>query len=206
MHVHNEVSQDVKKAAKTNGKDNLSLLETAAMDGVFDGWNEGILAIGTFGFDPSSLKDFEHEDDEYLCEYTRKEVSIDDEDDNGDQEEEEIEFPLVFKACKHGFFDDQKDECEEICKANDDEMKKVKKGGERITLADLFWADSDNNLLNNKLTDDHEDHQVKVHYTPESNTKHVSYDHDRVALISKKKITKDNATRPIKKINRVSIS
>ncbi|KAI3741405.1 hypothetical protein L1987_59077 [Smallanthus sonchifolius] len=212
FHQKYEVSQDVKKAELIGniGKDNLSLLENAAMDGVFDGWNEGILAIGTFGFDPSLLKDFEeHEDDTYLSEYTRKELSIDDEDNGGDQEEE-IEFPLVFKACKHGFFDDQKDEhtqCEEISKPNDheegvddaDQMRKVKKAGERITLADLFWADSDKNLLNKKLTDKE---QVKVHYTPESNTKHVSYD-DRVALISKKKITKDDAARPIKKINRM---
>lgn len=211
-----EVSQEAKKTAK----DNLSLLENAGMDGVFDGWKEGILAIGTFGFDPSLLKEFEQEDDAYLHEYTRKDLSIDDEDNGGDEDDEqEIEFPLVFKACKHGFFHDKKDDdhaqCHEISRSNDhedgvkddsDEIKKGKKEGERITLADLFWADSDKNLLKNKLTDEDEV-KVKVNYSPspESNTKHASYD-ERVALISKKKLTKDDAARPIKKINRVSIS
>ncbi|KAJ0758732.1 hypothetical protein HanLR1_Chr04g0153671 [Helianthus annuus] len=219
FHHKYEVSQDVKKAEFTaNGKDNLSLLENEGMDGVFDGWKEGILAIGTFGFDPSLLKDFDHEDDDtYLCEYTRKELSIDHDEDNGgdqeEEEEEEVEFPLVFKACKYGFFHDKKDDhtqCDDVCKPNDhedcvddhtDQMKKGKKAGERTTLADLFLADSDKNLLNKKLTDE-DDQEVKVHYIPESNIKHTSCD-ERVALISKKKITKDVAARPIKKINRM---
>ncbi|XP_076955724.1 protein TILLER ANGLE CONTROL 1-like [Bidens hawaiensis] len=219
FHQKYEVSQDVKKAELTaNVKDNLSLLENVEMDGVFefDGWKEGILAIGTFGFDPALLKAFDHEDDTYLCEYTRKELANDDDEDNGGvniHQEEEVELPLVFKACKHGFFHDKKDDhmtqCDETCKPNDhedghvddiDQMKKVKKVGERITLADLFWADSDKNLSNKKLADDQD--QVKVNHIPESNLKHTSYD-DRVALISKKKIIKDDASRPIKKINRM---
>ncbi|KAI7737240.1 hypothetical protein M8C21_012127 [Ambrosia artemisiifolia] len=216
FHHKYEVSQDVKKAEfMENGKDNISLLENEGMDGVFDGWKEGILAIGTFGFDPSLLKDFDHEDiDTYLCEYERKQcLSTDcDEDNGGDHQEEEeeevMEFPIVLKACKHGFFHDDHTQCDEVCKHNDhedhgvddsDQLKKAKKDGERITLADLFWADSDKNMLKKKLTDEA---QVKVPNSPESNTKHASYD-DRVSLISKKKITKDVAARPIKKINRM---
>ncbi|KAD3069039.1 hypothetical protein E3N88_36919 [Mikania micrantha] len=222
-YFQDEVSEDVKKAENTaNGKDNLSLLAgNEAMDNVltFDGWKEGIFAIGTFGFDPSLLKEFENEEEAYLCEYTRQELSVDDEDNNiGVDQEEEIEFPLVFKACNHGFFHDhQKDDddmtqFDEISKADvhedgvddTDQMKKGKKAADqRTTLADLFWADSDKNNLLNKLKLADEDQAVKVHFSPESNTKHASYDHERAALISKKKIMKEDAARPIKKINRM---
>ncbi|KAI3681895.1 hypothetical protein L6452_36701 [Arctium lappa] len=222
FHQKDEVGQDVAKTEVGNGRDKLALLENAALDSVFDGWKEGILAIGTFGLDSALLKDFVPEDDMYLCEIIPKELFIDDEDDGGDNERE-MEFPLVLKACKHGFFHDHP-QCDETnSKPNDhdedghvedlkgldsDQVKKEKKGGERITLADLFWADSEKNLLKKKkLADDEDqDHVQVLHYdhdhTNESNAKNGSHD-DRVALISKKKLTKDDAARPIKKINRL---
>ncbi|KAI3494874.1 hypothetical protein L1887_36871 [Cichorium endivia] len=214
-----EVSQGATKAEFTgNGKDKLALLENAAFDSVFAGWKEGILAIGTLGFDHALLK-LEPNDDTYLCEISRKGLFVGDngdEDDCGEQEGE-IEFPLVLKACKHGFFHDQKDEhpqCDEFSKPNDrednvddlkgfatDQVQKKRSNGERITLADLFLADSKKNFLKNKRMAD-EDH-AKLHYNPtESNKKHASND-DRVALISKKKRTKDNTTHTIKKINKM---
>ncbi|CAH1447791.1 unnamed protein product [Lactuca virosa] len=156
----NEVTQ--------NGKDGKPvLLEHVAFDSVFDGWKEGILAIGTLGFDPALLKGSEPKEDTYLCEISRKELFVadnGDEDDNGEQELE-MEFPLVLKACKHGFFHDQKDDhlqCDEVSKTDDrkdvedpegvdvDEVKRVRKTGQRTTLADLFSADSETNLLKNK--------------------------------------------------------
>ncbi|XP_024992377.1 uncharacterized protein LOC112526340 [Cynara cardunculus var. scolymus] len=222
FHQKDEVGQD---AAKTevagNGRDKLALLKNAALDSVFDGWKEGILSIGTLGLDPALLKDFKPEDDMYLCEIIPNELFVD--DDGGDQERE-MNFPLVLKACKHGFLHDQKDDhhpqysCDATCKPSDhdedgvedlagldtDQVKKERKAGDRITLADLFWADSEKNLLKkNKLADNDEDHVKVLHYdhdTTESNTKHASND-DRVALISKK-----NPAHPIKKINRVSLS
>lgn len=198
-----------------NGKDKLALLENAAMDGMFDGWKEGIFAIGTFGFDPTLLKDFVYEDEASLCDINREELFVDDDDDGGDHEKE-MEFPLVFKACNHGFFHDLKDEHsqrDEIPKPDDheegvedtDRLKMGKKDGERITLADLFLADSEKNLLKNKKSVDEDHVKVKVqNNTTEFDTKHSSSD-DRVCLISKKKLIKDDATRPIKKINRVSL-
>lgn len=207
-----EAGQDVTKGEHTgNRKDKLALLETEAFDSVFEGWSEGILAIGTLGFDPALLKDFESEDDVYLYDNSSKELCVGDnvdEDDEGCQEGE-MELPLVLKACKHGFFHDQdKDvikpdvtsklnEIEDYGVEESDQVKNARRAGERITLADLFWADSEKNLLKNKNLAD-KDH-VKA---DDSNAKH-DLNEDRVALISKKKTTKEDAARPIKKINRM---
>ncbi|KAJ9539097.1 hypothetical protein OSB04_031830 [Centaurea solstitialis] len=221
--VHRKLYQKGEVGAKNevagNARDKVALLENAALDGVFDGWKEGILAIGTFGLDPSLFKDFvpDQDDDDhmYLCEIVPKESLV--------EYEREMEFPLMLKACKHGFFGDQKPnddhhhhpQCDdETCKPNDyndnedglefDQVKKESsKAGERITLADLFWADSEKNLLKNKiikLAEYDKDHDTSI---TESNTKHASKNDDRVGLISKKKLTKGDAARPIKKINRL---
>nr|XP_043621825.1 protein TILLER ANGLE CONTROL 1 [Erigeron canadensis] len=231
---HKYEEQDATKAAEVteNGKDKLALLndnnEPPLDHSVFDGWKEGILAIGTFGFDPALSKDIEQEE-AYVCDNaTRDEVSTD------EDEEEDMEHPLVLKACKHGFFDDHKKDdhhykylpqCDEISQLNDHDedgvvedtddlmmmMKYQKKAaGERITLADLFLADSQKiALLNNKLqhlADDEDRVKAKVDknlLADESiNVKHDLND-DRVTLISNKKLTKDHAARPIKKINRM---
>ncbi|XP_023746513.1 protein TILLER ANGLE CONTROL 1 [Lactuca sativa] len=215
-----EAGQGATNEVTQNGKDSkLILLEHVAFDSVFDGWKEGILAIGTLGFDPALLKGSEHKEDTYLCEISRKELFVadnGDEDHNGEQELE-MEFPLVLKACKHGFFHDQKDDhqqCDEVSKTDDrkdvedlegvdvDDVKRARKIGQRTTLADLFSADSETNLLKNKWLAN-VDHVNGHFHTTESNKKHASND-DRVALISNTKLTtKDNTTHIIKKINRM---
>nr|GEW43826.1 hypothetical protein [Tanacetum cinerariifolium] len=212
-----EAGQDVTKGEHTgNRKNKLALLETEVLDSVFNGWNEGILAIGTFGFDPALLKDFEPEGDTYLCDTTSKDSCVADGGDNDDKgyQKGEMEFPLVLKACNHGFLSDQKhdnpqcDTDSELIKyrevdglEDNDLVKEAKNAGERITLADLFWADSEKNLLKNKKLAD-EDHVKLPCDTAKSNTKGALND-DNVGLISKKKLIKDNTDRPIKKINRM---
>nr|QIG55756.1 Tiller Angle Control 1 [Chrysanthemum x morifolium] len=210
-----EAGQDVTKGEQTgNRKDKLALLETDALDSMFEGWSEGILAIGTFGFDPALLKDLESEDDVYWCDNSSKELCVGDnvdEDEEGCQEGE-MELPLVLKACKHGFFHDQDKDViipDVTSKLNDhedygveetDQVKNARRAGERITLADLFWADSEKNLLKNKNLADSE--KKNASKADDSNAKH-HLNEDRVALISKKKTTKEDAARHIKKINRM---
>ncbi|XP_071701148.1 protein TILLER ANGLE CONTROL 1-like isoform X2 [Rutidosis leptorrhynchoides] len=220
LHHKHEVVQDVTKADFTEiRKDKVALLENEGLDNVFDGWKEGIFAIGTFGFDPELPKDYKPDDNTYLCDINHKHLqyvceNVNEDDECDCDQEAEMELPLVVKASKHGFFHAEANdqlECEKNTKSNDiedgvedtNEVKKEKNASERITLADLFLADSENNLLKNKKLAYDQD-QVKVKYNPtdQSNMKHESND-DRVSLISDKKLKKEHAIRPFKKMNRM---
>ncbi|CAK9137209.1 unnamed protein product [Ilex paraguariensis] len=104
---------DVKKSEfVSTGTDRQALLgQVVVLADVLDGWREGVLTIGTFGFDPlkdfnqhkewppitdrSTDKDNEEEEDEEQEAY-----SIDSDSENNDLEDEAN--PLVFTALKRG--------------------------------------------------------------------------------------------------------
>ncbi|KAK3036087.1 hypothetical protein RJ639_029840 [Escallonia herrerae] len=157
----------VKKAEFVrNESDTLALLEHVD---VLNGWREGILTIGTFGIE--LLKDF-NQRKEYLPfvvlkeneeeEFYDGEYSIDDVCNEIDEVEEGETDPLVVKALSNDFKKDTGDsQCDQNARDNvmvtidfvplsrrphevglEDE-KRRRNRGERITLADLFSADSE---------------------------------------------------------------
>ncbi|XP_059634421.1 protein TILLER ANGLE CONTROL 1 [Cornus florida] len=93
--------------------DTQALLERVILIDVFDGWKDGILTIGTLGFEP--LKNFNYEKLEYPitedndeeeeedCDDGEECFDNEDEDDNNDMEVESELNPLVVTACRHGF-------------------------------------------------------------------------------------------------------
>ncbi|XP_024988917.1 uncharacterized protein LOC112523523 isoform X1 [Cynara cardunculus var. scolymus] len=214
FHQKDGGSQDFKKG---DHNEKVALLEKEDLGSACDGWKEGILVIGTFGID--LFKDLNPKDDGNQVLFFGDHE--DQEEEKEEDQEGEMECPLVLKASNHGF--DQKQDPDEAAKPNNgggyvkdsvdldmEILKKIKKRGERITLADLLWADSENNLLkNNKLSDD--DHHNKVIKVPtvssESIKKHDAHDDDHDGcLISKKKkkLPKDDsADHPIKKTKRL---
>ncbi|XP_057997055.1 protein TILLER ANGLE CONTROL 1 isoform X1 [Hevea brasiliensis] len=163
------LARNVKKAESiTSEADKQALLKQVALVDVLDGWKGGILTIGTLGLDP--LKPFnqqneyfvletegeeEDDDDDYNDDEEEQQqysVHSDDEDSNVNQDENEEENPLIFTRFEHNFeelattFDanDAKskiDPMENNLNIHDNDQRKRK--GERITLAELFLADSD---------------------------------------------------------------
>ncbi|KAK3194557.1 hypothetical protein Dsin_025867 [Dipteronia sinensis] len=111
-------ARNVKKtesiAIDTNTK---ALLEQVALVDVLDGWRDGILTIGTFGFD--ALKSFDQPKEYFVFESDEEEEeeeeggehdSIDNYDDDHDQdnniaEDEEEVNPLMFTTFEHNFKD-----------------------------------------------------------------------------------------------------
>lgn len=91
----------------TSDKDTQALLKQVALDG----WKDGILTIGTFGFDP--IKPFSQQQREYLVleseedDEERQEYSLDsdDEDQENDNAEDEEVNPLMFTTLGHSFED-----------------------------------------------------------------------------------------------------
>lgn len=89
-----------------------ALLEQVALVDVLDGWKDGILTIGTFGFDP--IKPFDQPEDSFIFESEEEEEEAEndsvnkdddlDEDDNIIVEEEEVN-PLIFTTFGHNFKD-----------------------------------------------------------------------------------------------------
>ncbi|XP_022759601.1 uncharacterized protein LOC111305979 isoform X2 [Durio zibethinus] len=118
------LARNVKKtdsiAIDTNTK---ALLEQVALVDVLDGWRDGILTIGTFGFDPlksfGEQKDYlalESDDDEEEGEAGEERYSVnnddeeeDDDDDydnnNNNNIDEEVN-PLMFSTFDHSFEND----------------------------------------------------------------------------------------------------
>ncbi|KAI3818491.1 hypothetical protein L1987_12300 [Smallanthus sonchifolius] len=192
------------KDAKNADNDKVTLLENEAFSSACDGWREGILAIGTLGVD--LFQDFKGKDTTFM----NNQVLFfddggDDDDDDDDDHDEEMEYPLVLKASKHGFDHVEKQDlspCVEVAKPNNhqenlvkDSMK-ISKSRERTTLADLFRSDSENSLLkSNELSDDH---KIKVPYHDNNN---IGTESIKSFLISKmrKKLRKDDSAQPIKK-------
>ncbi|KAJ4728060.1 NAD-dependent protein deacetylase HST1-like protein [Melia azedarach] len=107
-------ARNVKKtesiAIDTNTK---ALLEQVALVDVLDGWRDGILKIGTFGFDPLKPVDeqkeffiFGSDRDEDGKEGEHDSVNHDDEDDDHDHDHEDEEVnPLIFTTFEHNFED-----------------------------------------------------------------------------------------------------
>ncbi|XVE73658.1 hypothetical protein DITRI_Ditri11bG0136400 [Diplodiscus trichospermus] len=112
------LARNVKKtdsiAIDTNTK---ALLEQVALADVLDGWRDGILTIGTFGFDPlksfSEQKDYiakesdeEEEEERYSDDNDEEEDDDDDDDDGGgyDENNEEVK-PLLLSTFDHSFED-----------------------------------------------------------------------------------------------------
>ncbi|KAA8520781.1 hypothetical protein F0562_014947 [Nyssa sinensis] len=172
FHHKDGLGRNVKKAEfVTNDTDTQVLLEHVTLVDVLDGWRDGILTIGTFGFDP--LKDFneklecpiaDKEEGEEECD--EEDYFVDDEEDDNDMEDEGELNPLVFTAFRHGFEKntgpDQNARKADLImtidgtplspipneldlNGNNSDYDKTKKRGERTTLADLFSADSDAN-------------------------------------------------------------
>lgn len=159
-------ASNMKKTEPTvNNADSQALLKQVALTESLGGWEDGILTIGTLGYDP--LKSINHHK-----EYFALEMEVEQEDGEGenmmvDEEEEkcynaehEELNPLIYNSFEHNFEDHVG------CENHDDDVDVVrsfneivvaappvisyesndveaKKKGERITLADLFLADSD---------------------------------------------------------------
>ncbi|KAF8024520.1 hypothetical protein BT93_F1637 [Corymbia citriodora subsp. variegata] len=162
-----ELGQSVKEPESITA-DALALLEGLTFAGVLDGWKDGILTIGTFGYDP--LKPLEQEKDELFLESHHESQEEEDQHDHDhyldDQEEPNVEDeeqnPLMLTTfCNNDlilndelrllnpFKDDIAKSDRSMVVDNVELTKGVvfeeekKKKGQRVTLADLFSADSD---------------------------------------------------------------
>lgn len=203
----------------TNDKDTQALLKKVVLIDALDGWKCGILAIGTFGFDP--LKQFNQqkeylvleskEDDEESPEYSLEGSDSDENDEYSDDttfEDEEVN-PLMLSTLGHSFKDIEKkdvlvsfdgvflassevaaEEKTNISLQSDHEKKKAG----RTTLADLFLADADVKMKIDSGKVLHDDSAKKMNAKTK---KSLSF--------AKKFIPKvKEETSPIKNIQRVS--
>lgn len=158
-----------KNEPSINNTDNQALLKQVALTDMLGDWKDGILTIGTLGYDP--LKSMNNHQEYFALEAEKQhDLVLDDDDVENfyDVEQEELN-PLINNTfdennfevvvCEnHDVVDDdaRKEEemmirnfkeiievppmiCHEIMEANDVESDQKK----RITLADLFLADSD---------------------------------------------------------------
>nr|ACJ84205.1 unknown [Medicago truncatula] len=158
-----------KNEPSINNTDNQALLKQVALTDMLGDWKDGILTIGTLGYDP--LKSMNNHKEYFALEAEKQhDIVVDDDDVENfyDVEQEELN-PLINNTfdennfevviCEnHDVVDDdaRKEEemiirnfkeivevppmiCHEIMEANDVEADQKK----RITLADLFLADSD---------------------------------------------------------------
>ncbi|KAK2353514.1 hypothetical protein P8452_74088 [Trifolium repens] len=158
-------ASNMKKTESTlNNSDNQALLKQVALTNMLGGWNDGILTIGTLGYDP--LESINHHKDYFGLEAEKQHDLVDDVEKFYNVEKEELN-PLIKNTFGENNFEDVvcenhddidaiiEDEmmirnfkeivevphviCHEIMEANDVESDQKK----RITLADLFLADSD---------------------------------------------------------------
>ncbi|GMN42849.1 hypothetical protein TIFTF001_012059 [Ficus carica] len=154
----------------TNDKDTQALLKKVVLIDALDGWKDGILAIGTFGFDP--LKPFNQqkeylvleseEDDEESPEFSLEgsdsDIDNDDYSDDTTVEDEEVNPLMLSTDLGHSFKDVGKPDflvsfdgvslassegaaAQENTNSLQSDLEKKKVG--RTTLADLFLADAD---------------------------------------------------------------
>ncbi|XP_039008333.1 protein TILLER ANGLE CONTROL 1-like [Hibiscus syriacus] len=164
--VRDGLARNVKKtdslAIDSNTK---ALLEQVALSDMLDGWRDGILTIGTFGFDPLKQNDYlapgsykDDDDDEEEAEEELYTDNNDEEDVENDSDEEEN--PLVLSAFEHSLEDvdhatygetDVMMMVDGVSGSTDPDIKfdlEVAEGHSgklrrRTTLADLFSEDSD---------------------------------------------------------------
>ncbi|KAJ8556247.1 hypothetical protein K7X08_023005 [Anisodus acutangulus] len=131
----------------TGHHDTQALLQDASFAHMLDIWNGGILTIGTFGFDPliknvqdqqssMEIESLEEEEEYYSVENDIQEsceITV------ADEGNEEL-YPLIYANI--GDYEVTNDEIIIESNNNSSESNKMMKK-ERITLADLFSADSD---------------------------------------------------------------
>ncbi|XP_076950235.1 protein TILLER ANGLE CONTROL 1-like [Bidens hawaiensis] len=189
--------QFVHKGAKKDidNYDKVALLENEGFAGACDGWKEGILTIGTLGHD--LFQDLKPKEDTFVCNQV---LFIDDNDDD-----EEMESPLVQKPSSNHGLDHQEDHVAKDDKYQEDEIvvkdaTNIKKSGERTTLADLFRADSESDHLfkNDELVNDR---MIKVSYHSSSSSNSISNKDDEsiksfLITKTKKKLGKDGLAQP----------
>lgn len=204
---------------------NVDMQKQVALTDYLGCWKDGILTIGTLGYDP--LKSINHHKEYFALEAENEQdkpgegehIMVDDDDhENCYSAEQEELSPLMYNTFEHNNFEDvvcenhdgSKEEekvvirsfheiveappviFHEITESNDVEADQKKKSGERITLADLFLADSDVKIKMDKVLLESSDEK------PNLKAKH--------GLSFAKKIiprVKDNA-RPMKDIKKVS--
>ncbi|KAL8249521.1 hypothetical protein R6Q59_006389 [Mikania micrantha] len=177
------------KDSKNTDNENVALLENEDF-----AWREGILAIGTLGID--LFQDFTEKDETFM---SKQVLFFDDSDDH----DKEMECPLLLNACMNDVEKLDLSPCDDVPKPDnhqEDHVKdltKIKKSGERTTLADLLRADSEISLFKNfnELSDDH---MIKVPYDDYDNSGTVSI---KSFLISKtkKKLRNETSAQLIKK-------
>lgn len=168
-------ASNIKKTEPTlNDADSQALLKQIALGDVLDGWKDGILTIGTLGYDPlgsfNQQKEYQalESEDEPDDEGDGGEHTIVDGDEDVDYNVEHEELnPLMHNTFEHNYEDTFEPNhganaseqglamtlsesfltptvvSHEITELSAMETDQRKKKGERITLADLFLADSD---------------------------------------------------------------
>lgn len=213
-------ASNTKKAEPTmNNVDSDALLKQIALADVLDGWKDGILTIGTLGCDPfnssfNQQKEYialenEHELHHHEGEGEHIFVDGDDEEKVYNVEHEELN-PLIHTtfeqiydyedvfdpnhdAINENFLNSAMVSCEitELCHEETDQRKKK---GERITLADLFLADSDVKMI--KLD------PAKVLLEP-NEKKSLKIKHGLSLAKKLFPLVKDNS-HPVKNLQRVS--
>ncbi|XP_039007510.1 protein TILLER ANGLE CONTROL 1-like [Hibiscus syriacus] len=141
-----------------------ALLEHVALSDMLDGWRDGILTIGTLGFDPLKQNDYlalesyiDDDDKEDKAEEELYTDNNDEEDENVENESDEEVNPLVLSALEHSLeeVDGESDvmmmmfdgdggstdhEIKIDLEATEGHSGKLRR---RTTLADLFSEDSD---------------------------------------------------------------
>ncbi|PIN05999.1 hypothetical protein CDL12_21459 [Handroanthus impetiginosus] len=207
-----ELAQNARKSGVTGGNsgdediDKQFMLENNALSGVFDGWKGGILAIGTFGYDPLKDKN-EEENDEFLYkqESEKEQLSVLENDsdhqitDSEEEEDEEEEVnPLMYAAYAHDYGEllEMKMEEKRVTlkdKYEFDEMMNPKKV--RTTLAELFSADSEE-MQNKKKKKKKQPINKGQIIKEKSNYKHG-------LSLAKKLINIGDDARPVHKLHRL---
>ncbi|KAK1369890.1 Protein TILLER ANGLE CONTROL 1 [Heracleum sosnowskyi] len=173
FHNKDESSENVKMIKAEHGTG--ALLEQVALDEVIDDWSQGILAIGTFGYDPSpncfnqqvQFHWFENEEElEMLEKEGAKEDGAQVENETFDVEGGEHN-QLMPNASQNGgsndeniCFHDQNGTKSKISILAVDDLENVQcakkeyyEKKERITLADLFLTDSDEYIPHTEFDD-----------------------------------------------------
>ncbi|KAI4355283.1 hypothetical protein L6164_004072 [Bauhinia variegata] len=164
-------SSKKKTEPEMKSADSQALLKQVVLGDMLGGWNDGILTIGTLGYDPLKAFDqeklYSFETENELDEGNGEHSLVDgDEEDNYNDEHEELN-PLMHTTFEDNYEDvvnanpDVNASTEEVVRTineiiltspfmshevtelSDGETDQKRKKGERITLADLFLADSD---------------------------------------------------------------
>lgn len=184
--VWGHAGENVNKNGDVSAEEEQFPSENNLNDDAYERWGGGILAIGTFGYDPL-MKD-ENEDTYNINDYFSSE---EEEEDGGDSSELEEKNPLVLETQ-----DLMETEMEGNNWSDEEELQfgyeyMMMKKKERTTLADLFTADGDQKqgkVLKKEVSD----------YKPKTADFLVKGKPNRKSFANKLE------ARPIQKLNKVS--